>query len=355
MRRDTLRSGSIAAVALLVVLACAALVGSASTTAAASTRAPAAKTSTKLTSINFGLASVNMLYAPYVVGQAAGIFKRNGIQLNVVLTKDAATAEAAVASSQTPIGAITTDAIAISHDANPQVAIMLPVVMTTPYSLVVNPSIKKIGDLRGKALGASGLATADGGIIRAILDFYGMKVGNDYTIAVTGDPAARTSALLNGQTAGIAAPEPQLTILKNQGFKELVSATTIPGLSARPFNMIAVNRGWAAKHPATVVAFEKAWLNSVKYMYANPKASIAALAAGLNTPADVMADAYGDWLVSKKVFPQSCALPLYLLKNVISAQIGLENMKAPGPKPASLLLGGKYCQQAMATVTKKKK
>jgi ABC-type nitrate/sulfonate/bicarbonate transport system substrate-binding protein len=258
-----------------------------------------------------------------------------------------------VASGQTPIGAITTDAVAIAHDANPQVAIMLELVSGTPYSLVVDPSIRSVSDLRGKTLGASGLATADGGIIRAILASYGMQQGRDYTIAIAGNPAARAAALASHAVVGIAAPQPQLAQLEGQGFKELVSATSVPGLSQRPFNTLNVNRDWAAKHPKTVVALERAWLTAAKYLYANPKRSIDALSDALHEPKDIMTQAYDDWVISKKIIPTNCNVPLYAIKSVIQGQITLGNLKAPGPKPASLLLGGSYCKQAMAPVKKK--
>jgi len=289
-----------------------------------------------------------MNYAAYIVGQSAGIFKKAGFDLSLVLTKDAATAETAVASGQTPIGAITTDAIAIGHATNPQVAIMLELVSGTPYSLVVDPSIKSVADLRGKTLGASGLATADGGVIRAILDHYGMTAGTDYSISIAGSPAARAAALQSHAVIGIAAPQPQLALLKDLGFKELVSATTVPGLASRPFNVLTVNRSWAAKHRSALVAFEKAWLVATKYIYANRVKSIAALADALATPTDVMTEAYDDWVVSKKIFPITCAVPLYALQSVINAQIGFGNMQGPGPTPASLMLGGNVCKAAMA-------
>ncbi|HEX4344414.1 MAG TPA: ABC transporter substrate-binding protein [Solirubrobacteraceae bacterium] len=333
-----------------MAVSCSAVVGTASSDAA-SGHARAATAARKTYSINFGLASVNMLYAPYIVGEAAGIFAKNGIKLNIVLTKDAATAEAAVSADQTPIGAITTDAIAIAHNSN--VAIAMPVVTGTPYSLVVSSKINSVADLRNRSLGASGLATADGGIIRTMLQHYGMTVGTDYNIIITGDPAARTASLLNGQVVGIAAPEPQLTILKRQGFKELIRASTVPGLATRPFNMITVNRGWAKKNPAAVVAFEKAWLQSVKYMYSNPNKSIADLATGLNTSTADMTDAYGDWIISQKVFPTSCVVTAKSLQNVINAQISLGSIQSPGPDPAKLVLGGTYCNQAMGIKTTK--
>lgn len=160
--------------------------------------------------IPFGLASVNMNYAPYVVGEQAGIFKKHGIDLKLVLTRDAATAEAAVSSGSTPLGSNTTDALALGASANPKVGILMEVTKGTPYSLVVDPAIKTVQDLRGKGLAASGLKTADGGIIRAMLKTYGMEQGKDYTLVIAGDPASRAASLSKHKTSGLAAPEPQV-------------------------------------------------------------------------------------------------------------------------------------------------
>ncbi|MDA0159233.1 ABC transporter substrate-binding protein [Solirubrobacter ginsenosidimutans] len=313
------------------------------------TAKPAA-TSSAPVKLKFGLTSVNMLYAPYVVGQAEGIFKKNGLDLSIVLTKDAATAETAVASKSTPIGAITTDAIAIAHQAQPDVAIMLPVVNGTPYSLVTNSKIAAPKDLHGKALAASGLKTADGGIIVSMLDHYGLKVSKDYSLLIAGDPAARTQSLLNGKSMGLATPEPQLSLLRAKGFKELIRAADVPGLANRPFNMIATTKSWAQENPQAVVNFEKAWLQSVQFMYdpANKDAVIAALAKELQTDPKVMTQAYQDWMVDQKVYSTSCDVPAPSLQAVIAANQASGNLSGTPPTPESLTLGGDYCSKASA-------
>jgi NitT/TauT family transport system substrate-binding protein len=303
-----------------------------------------------VTKIKFGLTSVNMLYAPYVVGQSAGIFKKNNLDLSVVLTKDAATAETAVASKSTPIGAITTDAIAIAHQAQPSVAIMFPVVNGTPYSLVTQSKYKKPADLKGAALAASGLKTADGAIITTMLDHFGMKVNKDYSLLIAGDPAARTQSLLNGKSAGLATPEPQLSLLKSKGFTALINAADIPGLSTRPFNTIAINRDWAKSNPTATVNFETAWLQSVKYMYdpANKAAVIASLAKAFATDPKVMTSAYEDWMVTQQVYNKTCDTNTAGIQSVIDANKAAGNLTGAVPDPNSMLLGGDTCTKATA-------
>ncbi|HEY4094882.1 MAG TPA: ABC transporter substrate-binding protein [Baekduia sp.] len=302
------------------------------------------------TKIKFGLTSVNMLYAPYVVGQSAGIFKKNNLDLSVVLTKDAATAETAVASKSTPIGAITTDAIAIAHKAQPSVAIMFPVVNGTPYSLVTQAKYKKPQDLKGAALAASGLKTADGAIITTMLSNFGMKVNKDYSLLIAGDPAARTQSLLNGKSAGLATPEPQLSLLKAKGFNALVNAADIPGLATRPFNTIAVNRDWAKSNPQATVDFETAWLQSVKYMYdpANKAAVVASLAKAFATDPKIMDAAYQDWMVDQQVYNKTCDTNVSGIQSVIDANKAAGNLTGDVPDPNSMLLGGDTCTKATA-------
>lgn len=294
------------------------------------------------------LASVNMLYAPYIVGRDQGVFDKYGIKINLVLTKDAATTMAAVSTNSAAVGAITTDALALGHESNQDVAVLMEVVKGTPYSLIVNKKYKSVEDLRGAALAASGLKTADGGIIRTMLDSYGMEAEKDYQLLVAGDPASRTESLLKGRSAGLATPQPQKALLESQGFVSLIDATDVAGLATRPFVMLATNRKWASENPDGVDRFLRAWMESVAAMYdpANRADVIKSLSTELKTEEPVMTAAYEDWIATKKVYAESCEVPEADLQNSIDAAFELGDSKGQPPAPADLLLGGDYCAKA---------
>jgi NitT/TauT family transport system substrate-binding protein len=312
---------------------------------------PGAKQAAKPTEpveISFGLASINMLYAPYVVGRDMGVFEKHGIKLNVVLTKDAATGLAAVSSADTPIGAISTDALVLGHSTNKDVAVMMEVVKGTPYSLVVDKKFKSPEDLRGEALAASGLKTADGGIIRTMLDHYGMTAEKDYQLLVAGDPASRTASLQNGRSAGLATPQPQKALLESQGFHSLINAADIPNLVSRPFAMLATTRKWAAENPDVVERFMRAWLESVKFTYdpANKAEVIRVVGAELKTEEPVMTAAYDDWIAGQKVYADSCEVPEADLQTSIDSAFKLGDGQGTPPTPGDMLLGGEFCSKA---------
>jgi ABC-type nitrate/sulfonate/bicarbonate transport system substrate-binding protein len=298
--------------------------------------------------ISLALASVNMLYAPYVVGRDHGVFEKNGIKLNLVLTKDAATTMTAVSTGGTAIGAITTDALALGHTQNEDVAVMMEVVKGTPYSLVVNKKFSSPDDLRGQPLAASGLKTADGGIIRTMLDHYGMEAEKDYQLLVAGDPASRTESLLKGRSAGLATPQPQKALLEARGFRSLIDATDVPGLASRPFVMLATTRKWAAEHADAAERFMRAWMESVAIMYdpANKADVIKSLSTELKTEEPIMTAAYEDWIANNKVYAESCDVPDADVQNSIDASFELNDAKGEPPAPSDLLLGGDFCSKA---------
>src|SRR5262249_40958096 len=181
--------------------------------------------------VKFGLTSENMLYAPFVVAEQQGFFEKNGINLELVLTKEAATAEAAVATNSTPMGAIATSTIVLGHEKEPEVVIMQPVVKGTPYGLMVNSKYTTPESLKGQSFAASATKSGDGAIINQMMEHFGMKQGTDYTIVVSGSPAARTASLQHGQVAGLATPEPDLSLLESEGFNDVIKAEEVPGLS----------------------------------------------------------------------------------------------------------------------------
>jgi NitT/TauT family transport system substrate-binding protein len=305
--------------------------------------------SNEVTNVKFGLTSENMLYAPYVVAEEQGFFEKNGINLELVLTKEAATAEAAVATNSTPMGAIATSTIVLGHEKEPEVAIMQPVVKGTPYTLVVNSKYTTPESLEGQALVASATKTGDGAIINQMLGHYGMKQGPDYTILVSGSPAARTASLQNGRAAGLATPEPDIALLESEGFNGLIKAEEIPGLAEQPFTTIAVNRKWAEENPELVTDFQKAWMEGVEYLYepANEASLVAALAKVFEVETPIMEKAFNDWMVENKVYSETCEVPLEGIELVVKATEATGEMTGPAPEPESLLLGGESCTKAM--------
>jgi NitT/TauT family transport system substrate-binding protein len=347
MRRSRQRYGPLASGAVVLAMAALALGACGSEedpeeTAASGSREPV--------ELSLGLASINMLYAPYVVGDSKGIFEKHGLDINVVLTKDAATTEGAVASAETPIGVITTDAMALAHSANPDVAALMPVVTGTPYSLVTDKKFESPEDLRGQPLAASGLKTADGGIVRTMLAHHGMEAEKDYSILVAGDPASRTVSLQKGRSAGIASPQPQLALLESQGFHALIRAGTIPGLVARPFAMIATTREWAEANRETTVSFLRAWLESVAYTYdpANKAEVIATVGEALETEEPVMTAAYEDWMEDQRVYADTCGVDPAAMQNAIDAAFELGDAQGgTPPDPSALIMDSSFCEEAM--------
>jgi ABC-type nitrate/sulfonate/bicarbonate transport system substrate-binding protein len=290
--------------------------------------------------VKFGLTSENMLYAPFVVAEQQGFFEKNGINLELVLTKEAATAEAAVATNSTPMGAIATSTIVLGHEKEPEVVIAQPVVKGTPYGLMVNSKYTTPESLKGQSLAASATKSGDGAIINQMLEHYGMKEGTDYTILVSGSPAARTASLQHGQVAGLATPEPDLSLLESEGFNDLIKAEEIPGLAEQPFTTIAVNKKWGEENPELVSDFQKAWNEGVEYMYdtSNEAELLPEFAKVFEVEPEVMKTAYKHWMVEQKVYSEGCEVPVKGLELVIKATEATGEMTGAAPKPEELLL-----------------
>jgi ABC-type nitrate/sulfonate/bicarbonate transport system substrate-binding protein len=339
------RSGVLAALACalvaLVIAGCGSSGGSSSGSTGES-EGGSTGSSGETANVKFGLTSENMLYAPYVVAEEQGFFEKHGLNLELVLTKEAATAEAAVATNSTPMGAIATSTIVLGHEKEPEVAIMQPVVKGTPYTLVTNSKYTTPESLEGQALAASATKSGDGAIINQMLEHYGMKQGPDFTIEVAGSPAARTASVQNGKTAGLATPEPELALLESEGFNGLINAEEIPGLSEQPFTTIAVNKKWAEENPEQVTDFREAWKEGVEYLYdpANEKGLIEPLATTFEVEPEIMEAAFKSWMGEQKVYSEGCEIPEKGLQLVIEATEATGEMTGAAPTPEELLLTG---------------
>jgi ABC-type nitrate/sulfonate/bicarbonate transport system substrate-binding protein len=128
------------------------------------------------------------------------------------------------------------------------------------HSLVVQPSIKSIGDLRGKTLGIGSL----GAMVHVLL-IEGLRVKglaeNEVTILGIGDSAARISSLRTGRVNGVMlSGSPMLAALK-MGFNELIDFSKIPVEVS--VSSILSRRSYVHKNPETTLKFLKAWTEGI--------------------------------------------------------------------------------------------
>ena len=166
------------------------------------------------------------------VANDAGLYKKYGLDVDLVLIRSAATITAALIAGETPmiqLGGNGTIQAAIQGADTVNVQTLVPII---PQSLVVTPDIKSPEDLKGKRVGVSRFGALSDLVIRRYLRKFGLDPAKDVTIVQVGGIPELLAAMKAGAISGGSLSPPVLTAAKKAGFKELgdlkASTTNIP-------------------------------------------------------------------------------------------------------------------------------
>ena len=225
------------------------------------TRAPAAAT------ITYGVVSWNPFHWVVMVGTAKGQFEKHGVKLDIPLTGSSGAAVQALIGGSLHMTTTSPGAAFLAQDKAPEMKQIIGIYESSPYTIIANPEIKKIEDLRGKVLGGTGVKTgADTESLRVMLHHHGFQDPRDYTVAAVGSVRERSQALLNKTIWGVAQLEPYTSILKEQGMVELARAADYPNLKLIEMVVVVAMKPWYTANQDTVVKFLHGWAEATDWL-----------------------------------------------------------------------------------------
>jgi ABC-type nitrate/sulfonate/bicarbonate transport system substrate-binding protein len=120
-----------------------------------------------------------------------------------------------------------------------------------PYSLIVQPDIQKLEDLKGKTCVQSSLSSGETPFLKTVLLTRGLKYPDDYSLVVGGGVNERIAAMQANAAQCTMITPPQNFDLVDQGKKEIIKANDV--IKSYHFFTMAVNTNWASKNRETVV------------------------------------------------------------------------------------------------------
>lgn len=180
-----------------------------------------------LTKLAVVYGSINGDDLPVWVTKEAGIFERNGLDVDLQLASSSSAAIAALISGSVQITQ-TGGSDAVSATAGG--ADVIVVAITSPvYSYVfeVPAEIKTVEDLRGKKVGVSSFGSSSDIGVRVALRKVGLDPDKDVAIVAVGDVPTRTAAMKNGAIQGTVVNPPETISLEAQGFHPLLDLAAL--------------------------------------------------------------------------------------------------------------------------------
>ncbi len=225
---------------------------------------------------------------PMMVAAEKGFYKREGLDLELIFVRGAATAVQALIANQIHFIFSIGPQMPAVWEGN-DIMILAQQVGRPTFSLVVTPDIQKIADLKGKKLGVTfGGSTAAG--TKALLELN--KINPDKDVEYIGLPGnePKIAAMKQGLISGALLAPPADYLAMKSGLKRLVSLADV--FKDTAFTGLAATRKTITENPQMVRRMVRAIVRSVIYTRDNPEDVLQITMKSLKLDRDAAQDAY---------------------------------------------------------------
>lgn len=195
------------------------------TPATAPSAAPSAAvaTATPLAPIKVKVAYTNITgdSLPTWVALDAGIFKKNGLDVELLSVDGGSRGMATLLSGEIDIATLGGAECLSATASGAKVTVTAVGTPVFPYFLMAAPEIKTVADLRGKKVGISSVGGSADIATRKVLKDSGLDPDKDVTLVSLGSHAQRTAALFAGALQAAVDDPPNTTELMDKGFHNI--------------------------------------------------------------------------------------------------------------------------------------
>src|ERR1043166_5541877 len=202
-------------------------------------------------------ASIGGTQAVGWVAREAGIFAKHGLDV-VLLFTGGGRAITSLLGGDTPPITVGGPSVIAARIAGCDAIITAHVFDTILYSLIVQPEIRTLADLKGKKIGASRFGSATDFALRYVLKQQGFDPLKDIVIFQIGGQSETLAALKAGSINGGVIASPATAEAKRLGMRELINMGNL-GIDY-PQTTIATTERFLRTNRETVLRFTRAYV-----------------------------------------------------------------------------------------------
>jgi NitT/TauT family transport system substrate-binding protein len=282
-----------------------------------------------LQKIIIAYSSISGNMAPLWVTYERGFFRRNGLDVRLVLVEGGSRAAQTLASGDAALAQMAGAGAIQSNLKGTDIVMIAGILNTMNYQFIVDKNIQRPDQLKGKTVAVSRLGSSSDFATRFALDKYGLVPGKDVRILEIGTQPDRFAALESGRIQGVMLEVPLTLRAKKMGFRTLANLKML-GLEYQHTGM-ATTRALIKSQPDLVRNVMKAYVEGIHYYKTHRKESLAVLAKYLKTnDADALKEIYEDIglaLVPEKPYPTLKGI------DVILQEVSGKEPKGQTPRP----------------------
>ncbi len=282
--------------------------------------------SAQLTKLNVGYVGINSDNVIAWVAKEAGIFAKNGLDVQLIYFAGGSTSVMALVSGESPI---------IQTGAPPIVNAVLggsdPVmiaggVVTLDYWLLSRPEIKTPEQLKGGAVAISRFGSSSDFIVRYALQKIGLTPVKDVAILQIGALPDRLAAMESKRVQATVLAPPAMYVARKRGFNILADVAAL-GLAYQATG-VATTRKFIREHPEVVRKYIKAHVDAVHRFKTDRETGIRILAKYLGLKDKEILDRTHEGAIAENKLPAKQYPTLAGIKTILEA-----DPKAKSSKP----------------------
>lgn len=228
-------------------------------------------------SLKVGYSSIGVGQSLVWVTKEAGLFKENGLDVQLIFIGSSSIVTQAVIAGDVPIAIMSGSTAVGSQLAGADLVIAASTKKDPAQAfLVAGKGISQAAQLKGKKLAVSRLGASSDFILRVILKKLGLVPDKDVAIIQIGSSPVRMAALANGTADGTALTFEEMMVAKKMGFNVLLNLMDF-GVEALNSDVVTTRR-FMRESRDTVQRFIKGMIKGVSFFAANKKFSMDVIA-----------------------------------------------------------------------------
>ena len=229
----------------------------------------------KLAKLNVGYSAISSDQLPAWVAKEAGIFERNGLDVQLIFFTGGTTAILALISGDVPVTQVSGPGLVNSVLAGSDAVFVAGGITSLNYVLMGRPGIKTPEQLKGGTVAISRFGSATDSIARFALKKIGFTPGKDVTIVQVGSGPDRLNAALTGKVTAAVINPPSSFMAERKGLAVLADVAQM-GLIFQHTGA-ATTRRFIKEHPDIVRRYVKSHVEAVHLMYTDKETTVKTL------------------------------------------------------------------------------
>ncbi len=285
----------------------------------------------QLIRLNVSYSAISGDQLPAWVAKEAGIFEKNGLDVQLIYFTGGTTAVMALISGDAPFSQVAGSGVVNSVLAGSDAVMVAGGMTSLDYWLMGRPGIKTPEQLKGGSVAISRFGSSSDFIARYALSRIGLTPGKDVAIVQIGSTPARLDAAMTGRVQATVINPPASIIALGRGMTILADLPKL-GLVYQHTGA-ATTRRFIKEHPDIVRKYVKSQVDAVHRMWTDKNTSIKVLGKyfGRVVEQDILVKTW-EGLLQEPILPKKQYPSLEGIKTIL-ASLAEKDPKARAAKP----------------------